>query len=84
MDEEALQEETQEVVITERTAVIYTGPASVKLGLRHYGVYILPLPEYLAAMCEEYETLGSAFVELEVFAEGTGYPAEGSYEYQEL
>lgn len=84
MDEEML--ETGEAIpgITEGGSLIYTGPGSVKLGLRHYGVYVRPLPEYLSAMCDKYEAIGSAFVDVETFATGEGYPVEGSPEYQEL
>lgn len=70
--------------VADSGALIYTGPGSVKLGLRHYGVYVRPLPEYLSAMCEKYEAIGSAFVDVETFATGEGYPVEGSPEYQEL
>lgn len=68
----------------ETGAVIYTGPGSVRLGLRHNTVYRDGLPEYISAMTEKYELASKFFVSVEDYAQGIGVYAQSSEEWQNM
>ncbi|MBR0167851.1 MAG: hypothetical protein IJQ08_04215 [Synergistaceae bacterium] len=56
--------------MTESLTVIYTGPTVHSLGLKHNQVYDNGLPEYQAAMIEEYPLLSELFATVEDYSEG--------------
>lgn len=56
--------------MNESLTVIYTGPTVHSLGLKHNQVYDNGLPEYQAAMIEQYPLLSEFFATVEDYAEG--------------
>ena len=56
--------------MNESLTVIYTGPTVNNLGLKHNQLYDNGLPEYQAAMIEQYPLLSEFFAEVEDYAAG--------------